>query len=75
MNCIVLVLCVVRPDPVRPPSDSTDRVIQTFIVIYITTGSMFTWLIGFLSIYFYIRFYQVYMSGSVCSLEHRVWTI
>ena len=26
----------------------------------------------FLSIYFYIRCYHVYMSGSVCSLEHRV---
>ena len=29
---------------------------------------MFTWLIGLLCIFF---FYQVYMSGSVCSVEHQ----
>ena len=57
------------------PSDSADRVSRHLLRLYITTGSMFTWLIGFWIYIFYIRFYQVYMSGSVCSLEHLVWTI
>ena len=62
---------------VRPPSDSTDRVVQTFLVIYITTGSMFTWLIGFLSIWFlyqvlsglYVRFSMFFRTSGLDYLE------
>ena len=54
---------------VRPPSDSTDRVIQTFIVNIYNHGINVYIIDRFLSIYFYIRCYQVYMSGSVCSIR------
>ena len=53
---------------VRPPSDSTDRVIHTFFVIY-NHGINVYMVDRVLSICFYIRFYQVYMSGSVCSIR------
>ena len=52
---------------VRPPSDSTDRVIQTFLVIIYNHGINVYMVDRFLVYIFYIRFYQVYMSGSVCS--------
>ena len=56
---------------VRPLSDSTDRVIQTFIVIIYNHGINAYMVDRFIVYIFYIRFYQVYMSGSVCSIEHQ----
>ena len=54
---------------VRPPSDSTDGDIQTFIVyMTVTTGSMFTWLIGLLCMFLYQVLYVQVLSVQI---EHR----
>ena len=55
---------------VRPLSDSTDRVIQTFIVAIYNHG-INAYMVDRFLVYIFISGFSRFMSGSVCSIEHQ----